>query len=277
MDPNTFPTKGNLILAKNALALSKQGFDLMDKKRNILIRELMELISEASDIQNQIDETFSNAYQALQKANIQMGIHQEEQIAKAVPVENSIRIKRRSVMGTEIPKVEYEKKKQAPAYSFYHTRMSLDEACQQFEKVKRKRQDMGERWRQPEEFGNLVFLTSMGSPIGRYNIESDMRYVTRQINDMFRTEALYSGGIPKKFERVHPHALRHTFATRCFEKGMTPRTVQEIMGHANYNTTVSYTHVLDDIKSKEAEKVGEFLQNKNNDAKIEYSGLLGIM
>ena len=57
MDPNTFPTKGNLILAKNALALSKQGFDLMDKKRNILIRELMELISEASDIQNQIDET----------------------------------------------------------------------------------------------------------------------------------------------------------------------------------------------------------------------------
>ena len=54
----------------------------MDKKRNILIRELMELISEASDIQNQIDETFSNAYQALQKANIQMGIHQVEQIAK---------------------------------------------------------------------------------------------------------------------------------------------------------------------------------------------------
>ena len=135
MDPNTFPTKGNLILAKHALALSKQGFDLMDKKRNILIRELMELISEASDIQNQIDETFSNAYQALQKANIQMGIHQVEQIAKAVPVENSIRIKRRSVMGTEIPKVEYEKKKQVPAYSFYHTRMSLDEACQQFEKV----------------------------------------------------------------------------------------------------------------------------------------------
>ena len=38
MDPNTFPTKGNLILAKNSLALSRQGFDLMDKKRNILIR-----------------------------------------------------------------------------------------------------------------------------------------------------------------------------------------------------------------------------------------------
>ena len=58
---------------------------------------------------------------------------------------------------------------------------------------------------------------------------------------------------------------------------MTPRTVQEIMGHANYNTTVSYTHVLDDIKLKEAERLGDFLQNKNNDETIEYSGLLGIM
>ena len=47
MDPNTFPTKGNLILAKNSLALSKQGFDLMDKKRNILIKELMELVDQS--------------------------------------------------------------------------------------------------------------------------------------------------------------------------------------------------------------------------------------
>ena len=66
MDPNTFPTKGNLILAKNALALSKQGFDLMDKKRNILIRELMDLIDEAKDIQEEIDATFTKAYACLQ-------------------------------------------------------------------------------------------------------------------------------------------------------------------------------------------------------------------
>lgn len=157
---------------------------------------------------------------------------------------------------------------------FGETREILE---RQFEKAERKRVDLGERWRQPEELGNLVFLMSMGSPIGRYSAESDMRYVTKQINDMFRTEALYTGEIPKKFERVHPHALRHTFAARCFEKGMTPRIVQEIMGHANYNTTVSYTHVLDDIKRKEAERLGDFLQNKNNDETVEYSGLLGIM
>mgnify|MGYP000854500427 CR=1 FL=1 len=36
MEPNTFPTKGNLILAKNSLALARQGYELMDKKRNII-------------------------------------------------------------------------------------------------------------------------------------------------------------------------------------------------------------------------------------------------
>ncbi len=136
MDPNTFPTKGNLILAKNSLALSEQGYDLMDKKRNILIRELMELIEQATDIQKEIDETFTSAYLALQKANIQMGIHEVEALSQNVPVENSITIKRRSVMGTEIPKVEYSGETLKPHYPFFGTKMSLDEACEKFQKVK---------------------------------------------------------------------------------------------------------------------------------------------
>lgn len=61
MDPRTFPTKGNLMLAKNSLALARQGYDLMDKKRNILIRELMNLIDEARGIQDEIDTTFTYA------------------------------------------------------------------------------------------------------------------------------------------------------------------------------------------------------------------------
>lgn len=136
MDPNTFPTKGNLMLAKNSLALSRQGYELMDKKRNILIRELMDLIEQATDIQKEIDVTFTSAYQALQKANIQMGIHEVEALSLNVPVENSISIKRRSVMGMEIPKVEYEGRELKPSYAFYGTKMSLDEACEKFEKVK---------------------------------------------------------------------------------------------------------------------------------------------
>ena len=137
MDPNTFPTKGNLILAKNSLALSRQGCELMDKKRNILIREMMELIDQAKDIQAQIDETFRTAYTALQKANMELGIAFVQQVSRTVPVEDSVRIKTRSVMGTEIPLVEFDKQlTNTPTYAYYSTRVSLDQAKAAFEKVK---------------------------------------------------------------------------------------------------------------------------------------------
>ena len=136
MDPNTFPTKGNLILAKNALALSKQGFDLMDKKRNILIRELMDLIDEAKDIQEEIDTTFTRAYACLQRANIQHGISKVEELAYTVPIEDSIRIQTRSIMGTEIPKVKYEKENTRPTYAFSTSRESIDIARDAFCRVK---------------------------------------------------------------------------------------------------------------------------------------------
>ena len=136
MDPNTFTTKGNLILAKNYLALARQGYELMDKKRNILIRELMDLIGQARDIQSEIDRTFTQAYAALQRANIQLGISYVAEIAAAVPVERSVRIKTRSIMGTEIPLVEYQKDSNLPTYAFYSTRESLDAARLGFERVK---------------------------------------------------------------------------------------------------------------------------------------------
>ena len=137
MNPNTFPTKGNLILAKNSLALAIQGYGLMDKKRNILLRELMGLIDQAREIQSEIDTTFTAAYQALQKANIELGIRFVEEIADSVPVEDSVKMKVRSIMGTEIPLVEYKKRdKERPPYSFYSTSDALDEACLAFERVK---------------------------------------------------------------------------------------------------------------------------------------------
>lgn len=136
MNINTVPTKGNLILAKNSLALARQGFDLMDKKRNILIHELMDLIDEASSIQNEIDVTFRSAYKALQTVNIEMGIKNVELLSSTVPIEDSISIKYRSIMGTEIPIVTAKNSINTPSYAFYDTRMSLDRATKEFAKVK---------------------------------------------------------------------------------------------------------------------------------------------
>ena len=136
MNPNTFPTKGNLILAKNSLALAKQGYELMDKKRNILIKELMELIDKAKNIQAEIDSTFTDAYKALQMANMEMGEYTVEQISRTIPEDDTIVIKTRSIMGTEIPLVEYDEAEFEPGYSFYGTTLSLDRTCAKFTRVK---------------------------------------------------------------------------------------------------------------------------------------------
>lgn len=136
MDTASFPTKGNLINAKNTLRMSNQGYDLLDKKRNLLIRELMELIDTAEDIQTQIDKTFTQAYSALQNANIQMGISNVEKISYAVPQEDNVSIKLRSIMGVEIPMVTLEEKESRPPFGFLGTTTGMDMAYLKFVKVK---------------------------------------------------------------------------------------------------------------------------------------------
>ena len=55
----------------------------------------------------------------------------------------------------------------------------------------------------------------------------------------------------------HPHTLRHTFATRCFENKMEPKVVQKLMGHSSISITLNiYTHVLDSKMDEEVKKFG---------------------
>lgn len=132
-----FPTKGNLMLAKNSLNLSKQGYTLLDKKRNVLIHEMMELIERANKIQSQIVETFSQAYHALQAANVMFGINNVGRISYAIPVEDGVKIRFRSVMGVEIPLVDDETDESGLfTYGFYRTGSALDKAYKNFERVK---------------------------------------------------------------------------------------------------------------------------------------------
>ena len=63
------------------MVLARQGYDLMDKKRNILMRELMSLTDQAKEIQTQIDQTYKAAYLDLQAANVELGISNVQMIA----------------------------------------------------------------------------------------------------------------------------------------------------------------------------------------------------
>lgn len=138
-----FPTKSNLMAQQKSQSLANLGFDLMDRKRNILVREMMTLIDRAAVIQDQIAEAYAEAYQALQLANVTLGV--VAQFAHTVPVETGLSLDWRSVMGVELPIV---KLKESAGQNLYYgldaTNSQLDDAYQKFNKVKRLTVELAE-------------------------------------------------------------------------------------------------------------------------------------
>ncbi len=134
MTAKVSPTKGNLMKIKKSLELAKVGYELLDRKRNILIRETMGMIDSAKDIRSRINESYRRAYEALEKANRGLGLVDE--FAAFIPVENGISISSRSVMGVEIPSVTLEAEKIDNYYGFKRTTAQLDEAYRFFNDVK---------------------------------------------------------------------------------------------------------------------------------------------
>ena len=122
------------------------------------------------------------------------------------------------------------------------------------DKIKR---ELGKRYRCEGEFADLVFVTSMGSPVLRYHAEKECKKVVNAINEAEAFDSVREQRKPIIFEDVYPHALRHTFCSRCFERGMNPKVVQALMGHQHYSTTIEiYTHVTEQKFDEEIAKFG---------------------
>ena len=129
-------TKTSLMAAQNSLELSKKGYELLDKKRNVLIMTIMSFIEKAEEIQEKVAVVFGDAYEALQTANITMGISNTEQIAQSIPEASGFEVLDKSIMGVEIPEIRHQKEELIHYYSFYHTNTALDVAMQKFHEVK---------------------------------------------------------------------------------------------------------------------------------------------
>lgn len=129
-----FPTKGNLIATKKSNDLAHMGYELMDRKRNILTREMMALLDDVKLLREEITITYQKAYSALQQANISLGVISD--LAEAVPVDTGIHITYRSVMGVEIPKIKYDKQECELTYGLYYANSKVDYAYICFHKVK---------------------------------------------------------------------------------------------------------------------------------------------
>ena len=97
----------------------------------------------------------------------------------------------------------------------------------------------------PMEWKDIVFLCRKGTPVKNSTYDTGLfKYCDRV-------------GIP----RFSMHVLRHTFATRCIEGGMKPKTLQKILGHSNIGITMNlYVHITEDEKHREIDLVADALK-----------------
>ncbi len=134
MAKQVFPTKANLMATKSSLALAKLGYDLLDKKRNVLIKEMMSLLGEVKEVRDQITDSYAKAYRALEDANVSSGIISD--LVENVPEDNGLHVKYRSVMGVELPRIDYEHTPIRVGYGFERANSKIDYAYICFSEVK---------------------------------------------------------------------------------------------------------------------------------------------
>jgi len=107
-------------------------------------------------------------------------------------------------------------------------------------------------------FEDLLFTTKFGTPICDQILIDAITKVIGELN-LCRDEL-------EQFEMFSPHCFRHTFATRCFEAGISSKTVQQYLGHASLQMTMDlYTHVLADQKKE------DMFNNSDNIAEERYN------
>jgi V/A-type H+-transporting ATPase subunit D len=96
------PTRTNLMKARESFQLAKEGYDLLEQKREVLLMELMQIVHDLRDLQRQVEERSAAAFAALESALLSMGDESVRWAALSATGERDISILHRSVMGVPI-------------------------------------------------------------------------------------------------------------------------------------------------------------------------------
>lgn len=175
------PTKGNLIATKKSLSLASLGYDLMDRKRNILIREMMEQVENVKMLRDEITKTYAVAYYALQEANMSLGLITD--IVDAIPVDNGLQVSYRSVMGVELPKIHYEKQPMELTYGLERANSKLDYAYRCFAKVKEMTIVLAEVENSVYRLANMIRKTQKRANALKNIVIPDFKLTVKNISD----------------------------------------------------------------------------------------------
>jgi V/A-type H+-transporting ATPase subunit D len=129
---------------RDSLGLAREGYEILDKKREVLTTELMHVAHEAADLQHKVWALLAHAYSALRDARLAMGRERLEWAALSVNETIEVDVRPHSIMGVVVPVVEAHGAPPETPYGLGSTTVSLDEAAASFRRVLEEIPDLSE-------------------------------------------------------------------------------------------------------------------------------------
>jgi len=126
MRMNLAPTKSNLLSIKEQLSVSTNGYELLEEKREILVRELMRLVEQVKLLEEEIDKAIDEAYPAFKRMLMLDGEDQVERIAQGIHYDFDMIEKTLAIGGMQFETLEVELPEKELFYSFLGTYANTD-------------------------------------------------------------------------------------------------------------------------------------------------------
>lgn len=138
MNNSYLPTKSNLIKLQESLKITKQGQELLERKKLILSRELEQYEGQEKILEKEVADLMEIGKGLIRNANIDIGVDNLTNIANGVKIDNYIDIKNVTLMGTEIPSAVHKQEVVKRNYGFYNTTNIVDESVFKFNEIQEK-------------------------------------------------------------------------------------------------------------------------------------------
>ena len=129
---NVAPTKSNHLELSQQLASAKEGYELLDQKRQILVYELMSRLGRARDAERRVAEAMQRAFAALRGAVLDVGSANVDRAALAVNLDHQLELASQSLMGILLPTVTAMLAECSVQFGVGGTSASTDAAMRRF-------------------------------------------------------------------------------------------------------------------------------------------------
>jgi V/A-type H+-transporting ATPase subunit D len=126
------PTKSNLLALRESLEFAREGYDLLEQKRQILVLELMGRLEAAKRAQSDVDAAMAGAFEALRGAALRSGTETLAREVLGIRREHRVEVRSRSVMGIELPTIAAEHEPPEPEFSTAAGSVLSDMAMRRF-------------------------------------------------------------------------------------------------------------------------------------------------